>query len=77
MAEKGRLKIQCFNGDTYIPVDGTRIIVTPSDGTVGNTASVELTTNSMGETQTIELDAPPFAYSQSTIRRSYHIVYII
>ena len=65
MAEKGQLKIQCFIGDTYVPVEGTRIIVAPSAGTIGNTASVELSTNSMGETQTIELDAPPLAYSQS------------
>ena len=33
MAEKGRLRIQCFKGDTYIPVEGTKIIVT-SEGTV-------------------------------------------
>ena len=65
MAEKGRLKIQCFKGDTFIPVEGTRIIVTPAAGTRGSTRSIELSTNSMGETQTIELDAPPLSYSQS------------
>ena len=25
MADKGRLKIQCFVGDTYVPVDGSNI----------------------------------------------------
>lgn len=65
MAEKGRLKIQCFSGDTYIPVDGTRITVTPAEGTAGTSKTIDLTTNSMGESQTIELDAPPFAYSQA------------
>lgn len=64
MAEKGRLKIQCFSGDTFIPVDGTRIVVTPGQGTTGTSTSIDLTTNSMGESQTIELDAPPFSYSQ-------------
>lgn len=61
MAEKGQLKIQCFNGDTYIPVDGARIILT-SEGT---TTNIELTTSSMGESQTIEVDAPPISYSQT------------
>ncbi|MGL4330714.1 MAG: spore cortex-lytic protein, partial [Clostridium sp.] len=65
MADKGRLKIQCFNNDTYIPVEGTKILVTSAVGTPGKTTNIELTTNSMGETETIELDAPPFAYSQS------------
>ena len=64
MAEKGRLKIQCFNGDTYIPVVGTRIFVAPSTGSTENAGPIELTTNSMGESDTIELDAPPFSYSQ-------------
>lgn len=64
MAEKGRLKIQCFNGDTYIPVEGTRIFVAPSTGSPENVGPIELTTNSMGESDTIELDAPPFSYSQ-------------
>ena len=35
MAEKGRLKIQCFVNDTYIPVDGTKAILKPSAGQEG------------------------------------------
>ena len=27
MAEKGRLKIQCYVNGTYIPVDGTKAII--------------------------------------------------
>lgn len=64
MAEKGRLKVQCFVGDTYIPIEGSRIIVTPGQGNTGSSTSIELETNSMGESQTIELDAPPLSYSQ-------------
>ena len=64
MAEKGRLKIQCFNGDTYIPISGSKIIIVPSTGSQGSGNSIELSTNSMGETDTIELDAPPLSYSE-------------
>ncbi|ATD53807.1 peptidoglycan-binding domain-containing protein [Clostridium chauvoei] len=64
MAEKGRLKIQCFKSNTYIPVDNTKIIVTPSEGSNNNANEIVLSTNSMGESETIELEAPPFAYSQ-------------
>lgn len=64
MAEKGRLKIQCFKSNTYIPVDNTKIIVTPSEGSNNNANEIVLSTNSMGESETIELEAPPFEYSQ-------------
>ena len=62
MAEKGGLKIQCFVGDTYIPVDGVKATLVPSQGQGGQ--EVQLTTNSSGESQVIELSAPPLAYSQ-------------
>ena len=62
MAEKGGLKIQCFAGDTYIPVDGVKATLVPSQGQGGE--EIELTTNSSGESQVIELSAPPLAYSQ-------------
>lgn len=64
MADKGRLKIQCFVGDSYIPVDGSKAVLVPSSGEIGNSKEVNLVTNSSGESQTIELDAPPLAYSQ-------------
>ena len=37
MASKGRLKIQCFNGDDYIPVDKCRVIVRKSVDSPDNT----------------------------------------
>lgn len=65
MADKGRLKIQCYNGkNTYIPVDGTTILVIPTGGSTADAKEYKLTTNSMGDTDIIELDAPPLAYSQ-------------
>ena len=60
MADKGRLKLQCFVGDTYIPVDGSKAVLVPSAGQTGESKEVNLATNSSGESQIIELDAPPF-----------------
>ena len=65
MAQKGRLKIQTFKNGTYIPVDGSTAILVPSPGQQGESKEVTLNTNSSGESQVIELDAPPFEYSQS------------
>ncbi|MDY6227596.1 peptidoglycan-binding domain-containing protein [Clostridium sp.] len=60
---QGRLKVQCFVNETYIPVDNTRITIRPSEG--GPSAKViSLSTNSMGESQIIDLEAPPLEYSQ-------------
>ena len=64
MAEKGKLKIQCFKGDTYIPVDGSKAILTPAQGQEGETKEVILSTNSSGESDIIELAATPISYSQ-------------
>ncbi|NME82300.1 peptidoglycan-binding domain-containing protein [Clostridium sp. SM-530-WT-3G] len=67
MASKGRLKIQCFNGDDYIPVDKCKVSVRKSvdsvDSTNQTTQNFELTTNNIGLTDIIELDAPPVEYS--------------
>lgn len=64
MADKGRLKIQCFVGDTYIPVEGSKVVLVPSSGEIGDSKEVNLVTNSSGESQIIELNAPPLEYSQ-------------
>ncbi len=60
-SNSGGLKIQCFMGDNYIPIDGARITVRASGA--GNAQNIELTTNSVGLTQIIELPAPPLEYS--------------
>lgn len=64
---KGRLKVQCFKEDTYIPVDNTKVTVstTAPDGTTVDQKTVELNTNSSGLTEDIELDTPPLEYSQN------------
>ena len=75
MAEKGRLKVQCFVGDTYIPVDGSRALLVPSAGQTGESREVNLVTNSSGESQTIELDAPPLEYSQEPSQPTPYSLY--
>lgn len=68
MSEKGRLRIQCFNGDDYIPVDDCKINVirTPEEGEnieFTTPINIQLVTNNIGLTEEIELDAPPIEYS--------------
>ncbi|MBS6500740.1 MAG: peptidoglycan-binding protein [Clostridium sp.] len=63
MAQKGRLKVQSFVNESYIPVENTRIVIRPSVGGP-ETKEIVLSTNSMGESEIIELDAPPLEYSQ-------------
>lgn len=75
MAEKGRLKVQCFVGDTYIPVDGSKALLVPSAGQTGESREVNLVTNSSGESQTIELDAPPLEYSQEPSQPTPYSLY--
>ena len=58
----GRLKVQCFRGDDYIPIDGAKITVKGSAGSE-NLKSIELVTDSVGLTEVIELEAPPIEYS--------------
>ena len=65
MAGKGRLKIQCFVGDTYVPVDGSNITLVSTSGQTNDNKEVNLVTNSSGESQVIELNAPPLEYSQN------------
>lgn len=66
MAEKGRLKVQCFLNDSYIPLDNVKVTVRSSEGGPASD-NVELRTDNMGETNIIELNAPPFAYSQQPL----------
>nr|WP_312292133.1 peptidoglycan-binding domain-containing protein [Clostridium chromiireducens] len=58
----GALKVQCFRGDDYIPIDRARITVRGTAES-GNIGTVELITNSVGLTDVIELPAPPLEYS--------------
>ena len=75
MADKGRLKIQCFVGDTYIPVEGGKITIVSSSGKTSDNKEVNLVTNSSGESQVIELNAPPLEYSQEPSQPTPYSLY--
>ncbi|MGL4773035.1 MAG: peptidoglycan-binding protein [Clostridium sp.] len=61
MDDIGQLRVQCFKGNDYIPLDKCNVTVKPSTGDVLKT----LTTDSAGLSQVIDLNAPSFEYSQT------------
>lgn len=63
MADKGSLKVQCFDGDSYIPVSGIKVYVNKSELTGDDTTGIELTTNNIGLTNQVDLDSPPIEFS--------------
>lgn len=65
MADIGRLKVQCFNGDTSIPVDNCRVLVSPSQGQTNSSSDKNIVTDSSGITNEVELLAPPLEYSMN------------
>ena len=62
MADTGRLKVQCFIGNNYIPVDRCKIVIS-GRGEYATEKTITLITDSTGLTEEIELDAPPLEYS--------------
>jgi hypothetical protein len=58
----GRLKIQCFRGNDYIPIDGAKITVKGTEG-AESLGSYDLITDSSGLTQLMDLKTPPLEYS--------------
>lgn len=62
MADLGKLKVQCFMDDSYVPVDGCKISVESAEE--GSAKTIELKTDASGLSNVIDLDAPPLEYSQ-------------
>ena len=63
---KGKLKVQCFNGNDFIPVDNCRVSIRKSidsESTDDANKSFQLITDDIGLTSTIEVEAPPIEYS--------------
>ena len=58
----GRLKIQCFRGNDYIPIDGAKITVKGTEEEA-SLDTINLVTDSVGLTQEIDLTTPPLEYS--------------
>lgn len=61
MAQEGQLRVQCFKGENYIPLDQCKISVTPKTG--GKV--VNISTDSSGQSQIITLEAPSLELSQN------------
>lgn len=63
----GRLKCQCFVRNTFEPVDSAVITITRRsiEGQVIDTKDVQLTTDSSGLSEVIEIETPPREYSET------------
>lgn len=62
MANVGRLKVQCFIGNDYVPVDKVKVRIN-GKGDFATKNEIILNTDSSGLTQEIEVGAPPIEYS--------------
>ena len=76
MAE-GQLKVQCFQGESYVPVEGCKVTVEPSGSNFNRNYRVDLTTDSSGATNVVSLSAPPLAYSQEPSDNALYSLYDI
>ncbi|MBE6051974.1 MAG: peptidoglycan-binding protein [Clostridium sp.] len=76
MAE-GQLKVQCFQGESYVPVEGCKVTVEPSNSNPSRGYRADLQTDSSGSTNTISLSAPPLAYSQEPSDNAPYSLYDI
>ena len=75
----GQIKVQCFQGQSYIPVEGAQVTVRPSNNAPKKRSNfrVDSVTNSSGLTNTIEVEAPPIDYSQNPSDNSPYSLYDI
>ncbi|WP_294153271.1 peptidoglycan-binding protein [uncultured Clostridium sp.] len=62
MAYIGRIKVQCFIGNNYVPVDGVKVTIT-GRGEFATSRVITLNTDYSGLTREIEVGAPPIEYS--------------
>ncbi|GAA0127185.1 peptidoglycan-binding domain-containing protein [Clostridium sp. CTA-19] len=61
MADIGRILVNVYKKDTFVPLKDVRIIMNPSED---ENKRVELTTNSVGQTETVDVNTPPIELSQ-------------
>lgn len=61
----GRLRVQVFQGGSFVPIENTKVTVIPRSQNIKASPTEQvLTTNSVGQTEELELPAPPVEYSQ-------------
>lgn len=76
MAQKGKLIVYCFIGESYIPVNRATVSVRPSSSS-GEKWDIVMHTNDLGKTMNLELDAPKIEYSQNPSRNQPYSTYDI
>ncbi|MBD7910892.1 MULTISPECIES: peptidoglycan-binding domain-containing protein [Clostridium] len=77
MAE-GQLKVQCYKGQSYVPVDGSKVTINPSNSNARmDYLRVDLTTDATGQTAPISLSAPPIEYSNEPTDNAPYSLYDI
>lgn len=77
MADKGMVKVQCFKGDSTVPVENSKVTVEPTNQQRQGATSSNLVTNSSGLTPEIEVDAPPLEYSMNPTNQIPYSLYNI
>lgn len=63
MAQKGKLQVQVLVEDSYVPVPDAKIIIKPKLIQTSRQKEQIITTDSSGQTSTLELEAPPLENS--------------
>ena len=63
----GRLRVQVFQGQSFVPIPNSRVTILPAGEnlTEEQEQQLELVTNNVGQTEIIELTAPPLEYSNA------------
>ncbi|WP_082023956.1 peptidoglycan-binding domain-containing protein [Clostridium polynesiense] len=61
----GRLRVQVLEEDTFIPIPNTRVTIIPRGENIPQIVRQQQVTNSVGQTEAVELPAPPIEFSQS------------
>ena len=76
---KGRIKVQCFQENSFIPIEGAKVTIRPSNSNTQTrtTFRQEQFTDSSGTTNPIEVDAPPMEYSQNPSNNQPYSLYDI
>ena len=62
MADIGKILVNVYRENSYIPVTGARVTITPS-GAQETRQDIVLTTNSAGQTEAVDVEAPPIELS--------------
>ncbi len=75
----GQIKVQCFQENSYIPVEGAQVTIRPSSNNAKTRSNfrADSVTNSSGLIEPIEVEAPQLEYSQNPSDNSPYSLYDI